>query len=1004
MTVSADLDIETLEIQLLIDPADRAAWEQLSMKYLLEGSTDRSAFATAMASQLEDPGAEPSHEAQGVPTPHDPDDAAPETPSIRAAITSADEITLEQLSNYAAEKLVSTAEGYLILSIASGVISVASRKSAHENAALFLDHTQTHVQVREQLVYRDPETGIRIANLSMVPLRPASLSPRKAADYTFCFLEQMKPLVEDLPELTNPLRIQLEGWNGEKLRGWSVFNGNTVIPRVPILLALLDGTPLQVIDPWIERLDVMAAVGSSHHLKAGFEINNLRKHLLKEGSTITFCDPITYKSQESYLLSRYRTFHEQIREVSCGFCGFGVQERQGEVVVTSLPRIVDHHPPKVRQFQKLDILVPVYKNMALTKLCLEALKASVLQAQRQHPDREIYIHATNDCSPEKAVHEQLPEVCDELGIILHQNSENLGFIHTVNNFMKGTDDDILLVNSDVIVSLGCIGELLNTRQEHGPELGTITTFSNNATIFSYPWSVAENGLSSLQAIEQISLAFFRQAHESGVKSLQTPVSHGFLMFITRTAIQEVGFFDEYFGLGYGEEVDWAVRAAMKGFEHYLCTSTFAYHKGCASFGASTRLKAVQNSNRIISERYPFYDQMIQDYIMVDELRVFRNAAAVNLLLKSEKPFLFHITHNSGGGIDKYIQSLADSSDEFTHLIIRSGRSYGDLASGQGASKSLDFTIECSQLDVAVIGDLEGAILSALQSVFREGTRAIVHSVVGWKAEEIEEVMNYLRGACVDYDVVGHDYMTLCPRIKLIDSSGKYCGVGNRQQCSHCLRTGALNVESRLMAPYTSDINLYRQFFAEILNGASNIHCSTAEQRELFIKQGFVNAIVSEPLEPQYSSLNTYVHQPESRNFVVVGGISVEKGAERLFHVASLSMQIDPSAHFYLIGAAANIDKLASLPNFTHVGKYESLHQLHEAIGRVFSPISFFPAIWPETWCYTLSEVMQLGLPIIAPKLGAIGSRLSGIESRYIRTYEHGISNYELTQLLCRGFA
>jgi len=563
MTSSQAIHSSSPRKQLLLDPTNRARWEQLSTACQLEGSSDMSTFLAEIASQLE-PSLVQSTVEEGVPSAPSTTDTPTHQPSHAELVRETnyffpfhdtDNCSLEQIAGYAAEKLDSTSERYLILSVASGVITVASRRSAHENASLFLDQLQTHVQVREQLVYRDPETGVRIANLSMIPLRPSSLTNRSACDYTFSFLDQMKPLVEELPGITSPPRIQLEGWNGENLRGWTVFTGNDVIPRVPILLALLDGKPLQIIDPWIDRLDVMAAVGFSIHRKAGFAIGNLRKRLRKNGSCFTLCDPITSMTYGNYLLSRYRTFHEQIRDISRGFCGFGVQERQGEVVVVSLPRMADYHPPEVRQIEKLDILVPIYKNMALTKLCLSALKASVDRARQNHPEFEFYIHATNDCSPETEVHEQLPEVCNGLGIILHENKENLGFIHTVNNFMKGTEDDILLVNSDVIVSLGCISELLSTRISHGAQLGSITTFSNNATIFSYPWIVAENGLTSLSAIENISRAFSLQAEESGVKALQTPVSHGYLMFIARTAIEEVGYFDEYFGLGYGEEVD-----------------------------------------------------------------------------------------------------------------------------------------------------------------------------------------------------------------------------------------------------------------------------------------------------------------------------------------------------------------------------------------------------------------------------------------------------------------
>ena len=38
---------------------------------------------------------------------------------------------------------------------------------------------------------------------------------------------------------------------------------------------------------------------------------------------------------------------------------------------------------------------------------------------------------------------------------------------------------------------------------------------------------------------------------------------------------------------------------------------------------------------------------------------------------------------------------------------------------------------------------------------------------------------------------------------------------------------------------------------------------------------------------------------------------------------------------------------------------------------------WFPALWPETYSYTLSEVMRTGLPIVVPDLGAFPERVAG---------------------------
>jgi len=136
--------------------------------------------------------------------------------------------------------------------------------------------------------------------------------------------------------------------------------------------------------------------------------------------------------------------------------------------------------------------------------------------------------------------------------------------------------------------------------------------------------------------------------------------------------------------------------------------------------------------------------------------------------------------------------------------------------------------------------------------------------------------------------------------------------------------------------------------------------------------------------------------------VLIGGVSVEKGAERLFHVASHCLQINPSVHFYLVGAASNLESLSELPNFTHISSYSSFNELHEAVRSIYSPIAFFPAIWPETWCYTLSEAFAMGLPVIAPNLGALGSRLGRSKTNLVKIYDPGVSDLGLAELICDG--
>ena len=413
--------------------------------------------------------------------------------------------------------------------------------------------------------------------------------------------------------------------------------------------------------------------------------------------------------------------------------------------------------------------------------------------------------------------------------------------------MTSTTAGVLLVNSDVILSRHCIDEMVSAREQLGPHVASLTAFSNNATIFSYPRQIVENSVSSPEAIERIAEAF-REASDGGsdgAATHQVPVSHGFLMHLSRTALNEVGVFDEYFGKGYGEEVDWAVRAALKGFEHHICTRAYAFHKGSVSFGSEKRLEIVHNSNKIIAQRYPFYDKMVQEFIYTDDFLQLRNRVALGLLKGDVLPIYLHITHSSGGGVDTYIRGLIQQAPGMAHIVLHSGRSYSEIVSGVAVNKLFGFTLECSDLDAVILGGFEDAILAPLVQLLPRISSVMLHSFVGWKPNEIEALMGFLSDQKLSYSVVGHDYMAVCPRIKLIDYADEFCDVGDTSRCVHCLRTGDRPVETSLMAPYTSDIELYRGFFASIIRGSEEIICSTQDQAERFARQGFQQVLVSD---------------------------------------------------------------------------------------------------------------------------------------------------------------
>ena len=90
------------------------------------------------------------------------------------------------------------------------------------------------------------------------------------------------------------------------------------------------------------------------------------------------------------------------------------------------------------------------------------------------------------------------------------------------------------------------------------------------------------------------------------------------MYIRADCLQEVGLFDaNNFGLGYGEEVDFSLRASAKAWKNVAACDVYVQHKGGASFGSAVRLK--EDAWQQLIHLYPTYAQEIAEFYDSDIL-------------------------------------------------------------------------------------------------------------------------------------------------------------------------------------------------------------------------------------------------------------------------------------------------------------------------------------------------------------------------------------------------
>ena len=260
----------------------------------------------------------------------------------------------------------------------------------------------------------------------------------------------------------------------------------------------------------------------------------------------------------------------------------------------------------------VDIIIPVYRDAALTRACIE----SVFSAADPLMGRIIVI---NDASPEAAVREYCSALGESPYIELITHEVNRGFVASVNEGMRATLNDVVLLNSDTEVAGNWLTRLHHIAQSQS-DCSTVTPFSNNATICSFPAFCEDNPLPAGLSLGELD-SLFSQINAG--QSCEIPTGVGFCMYITRASLIRVGEFDEAaFGRGYGEENDFCRRAVAAGFQHYHCADVFVKHKGGVSF--STDASPLQSSAaKVLLRKHPDYDEVVQAFIKRDPARRFR---------------------------------------------------------------------------------------------------------------------------------------------------------------------------------------------------------------------------------------------------------------------------------------------------------------------------------------------------------------------------------------------
>ncbi len=429
------------------------------------------------------------------------------------------------------------------------------------------------------------------------------------------------------------------------------------------------------------------------------------------------------------------------------------------------------------------------------------------------------------------------------------------------------------------------------------------------------------------------------------------------MFIKRSVLDDVSIWKtSSFESVSCSEKEFCNRAAQMGYRQVLCDSAFVYCKnGSISALDSCQLKEFW-ADSLIRKNIDFYK---------------------NLGWENNKKNIFYLVQadfregcsNNIGGTQLHVKDLVGKLKNLFNLFVaaRDGEFLRVTAYIDKKVIPLSFHIgPVPEYFVYRSGKLN-ELFTNLLAAFRIDLVHIHHTM----GLTLELYYSAAKAQIPVYTSL-HDYYFICPTLKLLDVNNQSCiGLKLPEMCSRCLKSRfhiseeidfmrkwrkehqkVLEISQKIFIPSHSAAKVILQYYPGI------------KERIHIIPHGIDSLLFN-----QKNSSMPYDHT--ELHIAFVGGISDIKGSAVIYDIITNSQE---QFKWFIFGGIGDSD-LYDLEqnNLTKTGWYQR-EKLKSLLQQYEIDIVCLLSVVEETYCYTLSEVVACGVPVIATDIGALGER------------------------------
>lgn len=335
----------------------------------------------------------------------------------------------------------------------------------------------------------------------------------------------------------------------------------------------------------------------------------------------------------------------------------------------------------------------------------------------------------------------------------------------------------------------------------------------------------------------------------------------------------------------------------------------------------------------------------------------------------------HVMHSWGGGLERWVQNYCRTDKKRINIVLKSIGIPGIPGQIIALYRHIDDPepVRFWQLKFPIystsITSIEYCeILEEILIDFNLNA-ILVSSLIGHTLDVLNIGIKTI--------IICHDYYPFCPAINIyFNQICVECKEKNLQSCFKENKYNRFfpNVSASSWTPIrTIFLELIERNKIVLVNPSESVKKNLVKLENKFKYLDFftithgVDRSKFLPIE-----VNHVDRKGKRLKIMILGSLAIHKGLELFQEIHQDLLKI---ADIFLLGCGEEGLLFSGISGIKIIAKSYSLSELPIKVKEISPDLSLLLSVWPETFSYTLSELMLLGIPTIATKIGSFEERI-----------------------------